>query len=59
MDNGYVERTPLTTTTRLVFAMIGEAGLAISEVEGPEAKRSLRDEFEAQLLNILGGLRLK
>jgi len=27
MDNGYVERTPLTTTARLMVAMIGEAGL--------------------------------
>lgn len=59
MTAGYLEKTPLSTTARLIFAMIGEAGLAISEVEGAEPKRSLRDEFEALLLKILEGQRLK
>lgn len=59
MEAGYLRRTPLTTTTRLLFAMIGEAGLAISEVAGAGAKRSLRDEFEALLLMVVESLRLK
>ena len=39
MASGTLERAPLTTTTRLMFALIGEAGLALDAVSDPNDKQ--------------------
>ena len=57
-DSGYLVPAPLTTATRLVFAMIGETGLALSEVDDLDEKRRLRGEYEATIVRILEGLRV-
>jgi AcrR family transcriptional regulator len=58
IDSGYLPpAAPLTTVTRLVFAMIGETGLALSEVADIEEKLRLRAEYEATIRRILEGLR--
>jgi len=58
MQAGDLPKLPLTTTTRLVFALIGEAGLALSEVSDPDGKQALREEYEAAIRRILEGLRV-
>jgi len=59
MRGGYLEPAPLATATRLVFAMIGETGLVLSEHSDPNAKAALRDECEAMLLRLLEALRVR
>jgi AcrR family transcriptional regulator len=57
LDSGYLVPAPLTTATRLVFAMIGETGLALSEVTDVGEQLRLRDEYEATIRRILEGMR--
>ena len=52
-----VAPAPLETMTRLVYAMIGEAGLALSQADEAE-KAALRDEFRAVMVRMLEGLRI-
>ena len=58
INSGYLVPAPLTTATRLVFAMIGETGLALSEVNDPVEKQRVRGEYEATIVRILEGLRV-
>lgn len=57
MDDGFIATAPLETVTRLVYAMIGEAGLALAEA-APADKQAVRDEFGDLLLRILEGMRI-
>lgn len=57
VDDGYIAAAPLESLTRLVYALIGEAGLALAETE-PAGKPAVRDEFGALLVRILEGLRI-
>jgi AcrR family transcriptional regulator len=57
MDAGNIAAGPLETLTRLVYAMIGEAGLALAEA-APADKQAVRDEFGALLLRVLEGMRI-
>ncbi len=56
VDAGYIEPVPLETASRLVFAMIGEAGLALADVDEGDKPR-LRAECGDVLRRILEGLR--
>ena len=58
MEYGVLAPAPLPTATRLVFAMIGETGLALAEVADVGAKQALRAEYEAVIRRILEGLRV-
>jgi len=58
IQHGILTPTPLTTATRLVFALIGETGLALAEVSDVAAKQTLRKEYEAVIRRILEGLRV-
>jgi len=58
MHHGILTQAPLTTATRLVFALIGETGLALAEVSDVAAKQTLREEYEAVIRRILEGLRV-
>lgn len=58
LDAGELPPAPVTTVTRLIFGLIGETGLALSEVSDMDAKWALRDECEAVLRRILEGLRV-
>ena len=58
ISSGMLEPVPLTTTTRLMFALIGEAGLALAEVSDPEDKQALREEYQAVIRRVLEGLRV-
>jgi AcrR family transcriptional regulator len=55
--DGQILPVQLKTTTRLVFAMLGESGLALAEVE-EGARPELREELESVLYRILDGLRV-
>jgi AcrR family transcriptional regulator len=57
IDSGHLVPAPLTTLTRLMFAMIGETGLALSEVTDIAEQLRLREEYEATIRRILEGLR--
>jgi len=53
---GDLEPTPLVPTSRLIFHMLGEAGMAVAEVD-PEHQAEVRSEYEGVLRRILEGLR--
>jgi AcrR family transcriptional regulator len=56
VDAGYVDPVPLETATRLMFAMIGEAGLTMAEADEADKQR-VRTECGDVLHRILDGLR--
>jgi AcrR family transcriptional regulator len=56
MDAGYIDPVPLETTTRLVFGLLGAAGLALAEADVADKART-RDDCAALLRRILAGLR--
>lgn len=57
MDTGHVERGPLETPTRLVFGLLGAAGLAIADA-ADEDKGRVRDECGALMRMLLDGMRI-
>lgn len=58
MDTGYVERGPLETPTRLVFGLLGAAGLAIADAADAD-KRRVRDDCAVLIRLLLGGMRVR
>lgn len=55
MDAGHIERVPLETTSRLVFGLLGAAGLALAEADDA-GKQQTRDDCAALLRRMLVGL---
>jgi AcrR family transcriptional regulator len=55
MEAGLIRSTPLDTTTRVVFAMLGAAGQGLSRAEEADKPR-LKDEYRAVVALLLGGL---
>ena len=55
---GDLDPTPLVPTSRLIFHLLGEAGMAVAEAD-PEHQAEVRREFEGVLRRILEGLRPK
>lgn len=56
MDTGFFERQPLDAATRITFAMLSAAGLALSEA-AEEDKRRVRDEYATLIGRLMYGLR--
>jgi len=56
IDEGSLAPAPLETLTRLVYALIGEAGMALAEAE-PAAKADVKREFGQLMTRILEGMR--
>ncbi len=56
--SGDLDPTPLVPTSRLIFHLLGEAGMAVAEAD-PEHQAEVRREFEGVLRRILEGLRPK
>lgn len=56
MDCGEVERQPLEPATRIVFGILGAAGLALAEAAESDKPR-VRAEYGAVIGRIVGGLR--
>ena len=58
MDGGYVARAPLEVPTRLVFGLLGAAGLALADAPEPD-KPQVRDRCAALMRQMLDGLRVR
>lgn len=56
MDGGEIEEQPLETTTRLVFGMLGTAGMALAEASDVDKPR-LKAEYAAVMGRMATGLR--
>jgi AcrR family transcriptional regulator len=56
MDARYIEATPLETTTKFVFAMLGAMGSMLADA-GDEDKARVREECATLARRMLGGLR--
>jgi len=56
MDGGDIEDQPLETTTRLVFGMLGTAGLALAEASDVDKAR-LKAEYASIIGRMASGLR--
>jgi AcrR family transcriptional regulator len=56
IEAGYIEPVPLETTSRLVFGLLGAAGLALAEAD-ETSKRQTRDDCADLIRNMLTGLR--
>lgn len=55
-EAGYIDAVPLEPATRLVFGLLGAAGLALAEADS-ESKRRTRDDCAGLLRKMLAGLR--
>ncbi len=55
IEGGHIEPTPLETTTRIAFSMLGAAGQALAGAEESEKPR-LKSEFAAVIGRLLAGL---
>jgi AcrR family transcriptional regulator len=55
IEGGHVDPTPLETTTKIVYAMLGAAGLALGRAE-PAEKPQLKDEFRGVIGRLLAGM---
>jgi AcrR family transcriptional regulator len=58
IEDGHVEPTPLETTTRIAFAMLGAAGQALARAEESEKPR-LKSEFAQVIARLMTGLTRK
>ena len=58
IDSGEIRPVPVVTTSRLIFAMLGETGLTLAEADG-DHKAAVRAESEQVLREILEALRVK
>ncbi len=56
IDSGDIEHQPLETTTRLVFGMLGTAGMALAEASDVDKPR-LKAEYAAVIGRMASGLR--
>lgn len=56
IEAGYIEPVPLETTSRLVFGLLGAAGLALAGAD-ETSKRQTRDDCADLIRNMLTGLR--
>lgn len=56
IEAGYIEPVPLETTSRLVFGLLGAAGLALAEAD-ETSKRQTRDDCADLIRDMLTGLR--
>lgn len=56
IEAGYIEPVPLETTSRLVFGLLGAAGLALAEAD-EASKRQTRDDCADLIRDMLTGLR--
>lgn len=57
IDGGYIERVPLETATRITFAMLGAAGLALAEASEAE-KPAVKAEYTEVIARLMTGLRV-
>jgi AcrR family transcriptional regulator len=57
MDSGSIERQPLETTTRITFALLMAAGLALSETP-EEDKLRVKEEYTTAISRLITGLRI-
>lgn len=55
VEGGYIDSMPLDTTARIVFAMLGAAGLALGRADAAEKPR-VKDEFRAVIGQLLAGM---
>jgi AcrR family transcriptional regulator len=55
IEGGHVDPTPLETTTKIVYAMLGAAGLALGRAEAAEKPR-MKDEFRGVIGRLLAGM---
>lgn len=58
MDAGYLARAPLEVPTRLVFGLLGAAGLALADAPEPD-KPQVRDQCAAVMRRMLEGMRVR
>jgi AcrR family transcriptional regulator len=56
IDGGYIERVPLETATRITFAMLGAAGLALAEASEVDKAR-VKEEYTEVISRLMAGLR--
>ncbi|MFD1051816.1 TetR/AcrR family transcriptional regulator, partial [Kibdelosporangium lantanae] len=56
MDAGMLVRQPLPAATRVTFAILGAAGLALAEAAGPDKSR-VRAEYAELIQRMISGLR--
>ena len=59
MAEGYVDEAPLEPLTRIVFAMIGEAGMQVAEAPTKKQQDQARAESGELLRRILEGIRVR
>jgi AcrR family transcriptional regulator len=55
IEGGHIDPMPLDTTTRIVYAMLGAAGLALGRAEAEEKPR-VQEEFRAVIGRLLAGM---
>lgn len=58
MEAGYVDPAPLETSSRLVFGLLGAAGLALAEADDA-SKRQTRDDCADLIRSMLTGLQAR
>ncbi|WP_086830038.1 TetR/AcrR family transcriptional regulator [Allokutzneria sp. NRRL B-24872] len=56
IDSGDIDPQPLRTTTRLLFSMLGAAGIALAQA-APEDKSLVKAEYTAVFTRMVAGLR--
>ncbi|WP_344881861.1 TetR/AcrR family transcriptional regulator [Allokutzneria multivorans] len=56
IDSGDIEPQPVRTTTRLLFSMLGAAGIALAQA-APEDKPLVKAEYTAVFTRMVAGLR--
>ncbi|TCO49765.1 TetR/AcrR family transcriptional regulator [Actinocrispum wychmicini] len=56
MDSGIMDRQPLRVTTRIVFAILGAAGVALADAPEPD-KHQVKAEYTEVIRRMLVGLR--